>query len=141
MHYAVLSKSAFFQRASHSSLFKYRLGSFFWKRGRSCRQTDNPLPGNREKVGCPELSMQGAAPPNTMTVWLSQRWRRVWGLLWWFTMTTALCPAAPPAAAAKSLQSCPTLCDPIDSSSPGSPVLGILQARTLEWVAISFSNA
>ena len=43
--------------------------------------------------------------------------------------------------AAKSLQSCPTLCDPIDSSPPGSPVLGILQARTLEWVAISFSNA
>ena len=45
------------------------------------------------------------------------------------------------AAAAKSLQSCPTLCDPIDSSLPGSPVPGILQARTLEWVAISFSNA
>ena len=44
-------------------------------------------------------------------------------------------------AAAKSLQSCPTLCDPIDSSPPGSPVPGILQARTLEWVAISFSNA
>ena len=45
------------------------------------------------------------------------------------------------AAAAKSLQSCPTLCDPINSSPPGSPVPGILQARTLEWVAISFSNA
>ena len=45
------------------------------------------------------------------------------------------------ATAAKSLQSCPTLCDPIDSSPPGSPVPGILQARTLEWVAISFSNA
>ena len=45
------------------------------------------------------------------------------------------------AAAAKSLQSCPTLCDPIDSSPSGSPILGILQARTLEWVAISFSNA
>ena len=44
------------------------------------------------------------------------------------------------AAAAKSLQSCPTLCDPMDSSPPGSPVPGILQARTLEWVAISFSN-
>ena len=49
------------------------------------------------------------------------------------------CPAA--AAAARSLQSCPTLCDPIDSSPPGSTVPGILQARTLEWVAISFSNA
>ena len=45
------------------------------------------------------------------------------------------------AAAAKSLHLCPTLCDPIDSSPPGSPVPGILQARTLEWVAISFSNA
>ena len=45
------------------------------------------------------------------------------------------------AAAAKSLQSCPTLCDPIDGSPPGSPVPGILQARTLEWAAISFSNA
>ena len=49
--------------------------------------------------------------------------------------------AAPAAAAAKSLQSCPTLCDPIDGSPPGSPVPGILQARTLQWGAISFSNA
>ena len=45
------------------------------------------------------------------------------------------------AAAAKSLQSCPTLCDPIDGSPPGSPVPGILQAITLEWVAISFSSS
>ena len=44
------------------------------------------------------------------------------------------------AAAAKSLQSCPTLCDPIDGSPPGSAIPGILRARTLEWVAISFSN-
>ena len=49
--------------------------------------------------------------------------------------------AAAAAAAAKLLQSCPTLCDPIDSSLPGSAVPGILQARTLEWVAISVSNA
>ena len=49
--------------------------------------------------------------------------------------------AAAAAAAAKLLQSCPTLCDPIDCSPPGSPIPGILQARTLEWVAISFSNA
>ena len=47
----------------------------------------------------------------------------------------------PAAAAAKSLQSCPTLCDPIDGSPPGSPDPGIFQARILEWVAISFSNA
>ena len=53
------------------------------------------------------------------------------GFPWWL---------AAAAAAAKLLQSCPTLCDPIDGSPPGSPVPGILQARTLEWVAISFSN-
>ena len=47
----------------------------------------------------------------------------------------------PVVTAAKSLQLCPTLCDPIDGSPPGSPVPGILQARTLEWVAISFSGA
>jgi len=52
-----------------------------------------------------------------------------------------LAAAAAAAAAAKSLQSCSTLCDPIDGSPPGSPIPGILQARTLEWVAISFSNA
>ena len=54
------------------------------------------------------------------------------------------CPTRPrcfSSATAKSLQSCPTLCDPINGSPPGSPILGILQARTLEWVAISFSNA
>ena len=53
-------------------------------------------------------------------------------------LTSVGCPAA---AAAKSLQSCTTLCDPIDGSPTGSPVPGILQARTLEWVAISFSNS
>ena len=52
-----------------------------------------------------------------------------------------LAASAAAAAAAKSLQSCPTLCDPTDGSPPGSPVPGILQERTLEWVAISFSNA
>ena len=50
-------------------------------------------------------------------------------------------PAAAAAAAAKLLQSCPTLCDPTDGSPPGSPVPGILQARTLEWGAIAFSLA
>ena len=49
-------------------------------------------------------------------------------------------PSTPTAAAAKLLQSCPSLCDPIDGSPPGFPVPGFLQARTLEWVAISFSN-
>ena len=60
-------------------------------------------------------------------------------LFFWSCFHSQLAAAA--AAAAKSLQSCRTLCDPIDSSPPGSPVPGILQARTLEWVAISFSNA
>ena len=74
-----------------------------------------------------------------------------WGILVWSAGSPPLTPPIFPhgrrslyssaAAAAKSLQSCPTLCDPIDSSPPGSPVPGILQARTLEWVAISFSNA
>ena len=56
-------------------------------------------------------------------------------------MNSKLSSAAAAAAATKSLQLCPTLCDLIDSSPPGSPISGILQARTLEWVAISFSNA
>ena len=56
-------------------------------------------------------------------------------------LSTFSCVVFSTAAAAKSPQSCPTLCDPIDGSPPGSPVPGILQARTLEWVAISFSNA
>ena len=59
-----------------------------------------------------------------------------------FTKNKIIYPVTAAAvAAAALLQSCPTLCDPIDGSPPGSPVPGILQARTLEWVAISFSNA
>ena len=61
-------------------------------------------------------------------------------LISWLQSPSAVILAAA-AAAAKSLQSCPTLCDPIDGSPIGSPVPGILQARTLEWVAIAFSNA
>ena len=64
------------------------------------------------------------------------RWTWVWvnsGSSWW--------TGRPAATAAKSLQSCPTLCDPIDGSPPVSPIPGILQAITLEWVAISFSSA
>ena len=58
-----------------------------------------------------------------------------------YLVLNANAAAAASAAAAKSLQSCPTLCDPIDGSPPGSTVPGILQATTLEWVAISFSTA
>ena len=59
----------------------------------------------------------------------------------WSSTPSPSAAAAAAAAAAESLQSCPTLCDPIDGSPPGSPVPGILQSRPLEWVAISFSNA
>ena len=58
-----------------------------------------------------------------------------------FTILNFLSVLDTAVVAAKSLQSCPTLCDPINHSPPGSAVPGILQARTLEWVAISFSNA
>ena len=69
---------------------------------------------------------------------LGLRWPRH---IWNWSFLCGPCLSYGPAATAKSLQSCPTLCDPIDRSPPGSPVPGILQARTLEWVAISFSNA
>ena len=68
----------------------------------------------------------------------SSRFTYCWNLAWLEEFWALLACAA---TAAKSLQSCPTLCDPRDGSPPGSPVPGILQARTLEWVAISFSNA
>ena len=79
-------------------------------------------------------------------IWGSQilRFRVVLTLLHFRDQLTSLYLGALPdlpAAAAKSLQSCPILCNPIDSSPPGSSVPGILQARTLEWVAVSFSNA
>ena len=69
-------------------------------------------------------------------------------MVWRFLKKLEIKPSYDPAIpllgiypAAKSLQSCLTLCDPIDSSPPGSAILGILPARTLEWVAVSFSNA
>ena len=66
-----------------------------------------------------------------------------WMCIWFYSwdLYSILLASAAAAAAAKSLQSCPTLCNPIEGSPSGSPVPGILQARTLEWVAISFSNA
>ena len=66
-----------------------------------------------------------ACTPDTGCYWQRKQYRHCYAMLCY----------------AKSLQSCPTLCDPIDGSLPGSPVPGILQARTLEWVAIAFSNA
>ena len=67
---------------------------------------------------------------------------RNWLLVLYFPLRKSSCTGAlAAAAAAKLFQLCPTLCDPRDGSPPGSPIPGILQARTLEWVAISFSNA
>ena len=75
-------------------------------------------------------------PPPSQTSWEPLIYFLfLWICLFWTLQMNAA------AAAAKSLQSCPTLCDPTDGSPPGSPVPGILQARTLEWVAISFSSA
>ena len=68
-------------------------------------------------------------------------WRKILASIYLIFGLSLLVHAAAAAAAAKSLQSCPTLCDPIDGSPPGFPIPGILQARTREWVAISFSNA
>ena len=75
------------------------------------------------------------------TIWIARETRYplyLYSNNWWNRTNPAVAAAAAPA---KSLQSCPTLCDPIDGSPPGSAVPGIFQARTLEWVAISFSNA
>ena len=80
-------------------------------------------------------------------IWLLAAQKPIHRSDWWkgklalFQVLALRGRVAAAAAAAKLLQSCPTLCDPIDGSPPGSPVPGILQARTLEWVAISFSNA
>ena len=80
------------------------------------------------------------ASVNNDTEWdWRMSWFGKWFNTWQKSMGWVIIHSA--AAAAKSLQSCLTLCDPIDGSPPGSPVPGILQAKTLEWVAISFSSA
>ena len=88
--------------------------SWQWSRG-----YDTKSAGNRNKI---------------------KKWEYI-KLKYFCTTKYAIYRAKRQAAAAKSLQLCPTLCDPIDGSTPGSPVPGTLQARTVEWVAISFSNA
>ena len=72
-------------------------------------------------------------------IWKTQQWPQDWKRSVFIPIPKK--GNAKESLTAKSLQSCPTLCDPIDGSPPGSPIPGILQARTLEWVAISFSNA
>ena len=92
-------------------------------------------PGKNVRVGCHAL-LQRIFPTQESNP-------RLLSLLHWQAESLPLAPPGKPctAAAAESLQWCPTLCDPIDGSPPGSPVPGILQARTREWVAISISNA
>ena len=91
--------------------------------------------GTLKKIFSPGFTLDWISTPGTMFLWIF----RIMG-----ASQVALMVKNTPAnaaAAAKSLQSCSTLCDPIDGSPPGSPVPGSLQARTMEWVAISFSNA
>ena len=92
-------------------------------------------PGGIWSTGWQRVRLNWSSLANTHQAWLSTR----------FTISLRGKAGHPfnkvPAAAAKLLQSCPTLCDPIDGSPPVSPVPGVLQARILEWVAISFSNA
>ena len=83
-------------------------------------------------------STMSGSESETTPSWLSQSWRP---FLYSFSVCSHHLFLISFYYAAKSLQSCPTLCGPIDGSPPGSPIPGILQARTLEWVAISFSNA
>ena len=82
-------------------------------------------------------SICSRSPLPLVPLWKWLEWRSVQVILHFPGKTFT----SPFLSAAKSFQSCPTLCDPIDGSPPGSPFPGILQARTLEWVAISFSNA
>ena len=91
-------------------------------------------PCNTIDCSLPDSSVVGILQARILE-WVAISFSR--GSSWLRNWTQVSCIAA---AAAKSLQLCPTLCDPIDGSPPGSPVPGILQARTLEWVAISFSN-
>ena len=94
-----------------------------------------------------KLYLFNLAYPNVVILMCSQHKHYYWDILHYFSLDQVFeiwyvfYNSATAAAAAKSLQSCPTHCDPIDGSPPGSPVPGILQARTLEWVSISFSSA
>ena len=96
-----------------------------------------------EKVGF-KLNIQKTKimASSPITSWQTDReiMETVGDFIFWAPKSLQMVTAAA-AAAAKSLQSCLTLCNPIDDSPPGSPIPGILQARTLKWVAISFSNA
>ena len=111
-----------------------------------CNPIDCSLPYSSVHRILQARTLKWVAIPSSWVFFLTQGSNlQFLSLLHWLVDSLSLVPPGKPllssaAAAAKSLQSCPTLCDPIDGSPPGSPVPGILQARTLEWVAISFSN-
>ena len=108
----------------------FLLGSF------KLNQSDEPSPSKKKKINL--SSIKRKTP--TIMGWIYTVNTRLRSLKFKNTSMSGRVAAAA-AAAAKSLHSCPTLCDPIDGSPPGSPVPGILLARTMEWVAISLSNA
>ena len=116
---------------------RYFFLSLFWPHFTTCRSsptrdgTHAPCSGSV----APNTGPPGKPTPSSL---FGHCLKNVWGILAYQEMGWELVTTI---AIAKSLQSCPTLCDPIDGSPPGSPVPGILQARTLEWVAISFCNA
>ena len=110
---------------AHQAPLSMELSRQVYYSGLSC-----PPPGNLPDPGIEPVSPALQADSLLLSHWGSPC-QMIASKTWIYAM---LCYA-------KSLQSCPTLCHPIDSSPPGSPVPGILQARTLKWVAISFSNA
>ena len=93
--------------------------------------------GKNTGVGCHAL-LQGSVEPSSQ--WKGWTLVFLWLLRWQAGSLPLVLPGKPIYLAAKLLQSCPTLCDPTDGSPPGSPIPGIFQASTLEWVAISFYN-
>ena len=100
------------------------------------------MPSNHLILCCPLLLLPSVFP--SIRVFSNEsalliRWPKYWSFSFSISPSTEYSGSA--TATAKSLQSCPTLCDPIDGSPPGSPVPGFLQARVLEWGAIAFSNA
>ena len=126
-HFPALEK----EMATHSSIFAWRV---------PLTAEPGGLPSlGSHRVGHDWSNLAAAAAVHVFTLYICVSTSALWiGSSVPFFYIPHICVAA---AAAKVLQSCPTLCDPIDGSPPGSPIPGILQARTLEWVAISFSNA
>ena len=105
------------------------------------RHTHTHTEKETERESCPFMTSAFPSLGVVINIWLPEDHTES---NWWSDLRqnpVLSGPKYPAAAAAKSLQSCLTLCDPIDGSPPGSPIPGILQARTLEWVVISFSNA